>query len=115
MTLDAFRAEVAGWIGRDVDAFACVAWKHEPGGPPETCPLDEAEALSVPRAEYDAAVDDALAAEAPAWAATPDADGEACSLAEMKVVYALAQKLLGFAGAVTASASGRSWTAYRDA
>ena len=51
MTLDAFRAAAAGYIGRQPDALAVVAWKHEPGGPPEACDLAEAAALSVPRAE----------------------------------------------------------------
>ena len=115
MTLDAFRAEAAGWLGRDADAFACVAWKHEPGRAPERCPLGDAEALSVPRAEYDAARDDAAARSAPAWAATPEAEGTPCTVGEMAVVYALAQKLLGFTGAVVASPSGRSWTVFRDA
>ncbi len=118
MTLDAFRAEAAGWLGRTPDGLTCVAWKHEPGSRPTTCPLAEADALSVPRAEYDAAVDDAAAAEAPSWAVTLDADGgdsEPCTLHEVKVVYLLAQKLLGFCGAVQPSASGRSWTLYREA
>ena len=113
MTLDDFRAEAADWIGRD--ALPCVAWKHEPGGPPEACPLGDADALSVPRAEYDAATDDAAAAEAPPWAATPDATGEPCSLHEVKVVYLLAEKLLGFGGAVQPSVTGRSWVLYREA
>ncbi len=118
MTLDAFRAEAAGWLGRTPDGLACIAWRHEPGCRPEACPLADADALSVPRAEYDADLDDAAAAEAPAWAATPDADArgtEACTLHEVKVVYLLAQKLLGFCGAVQPSSSGRSWTLYREA
>lgn len=117
MTLEAFRAEVAGWLGRDADGFACVAWRHDPGAALEECALDEADALSVPRAEYEPVRDDAAAAEAPSWAATPDADGgsaEPCTVGEMAVVYALAQKLLGFTGAVQASSSGKSWTVYRE-
>ena len=114
MTLDAFRAEAARWLERDPDAFACVAWRHEPGRPPEACALGDADALSVPRAEYDAAADGPLAAEAPAWAATPEPEGAPCSLGEMKVVYALAERLLGFRGAVVASASRRAWVAYRE-
>lgn len=117
MTLDAFHAEVAGWLRRDADGLTMLAWKHEPGGPPEACGLGEADALSVPRAEYAPAVDDVAAAEAPAWAATPDPDAgrtEPLSLHEMKVVYALAERLLGWRGAVVASPSGRAWTAYRE-
>ena len=117
MTLDAFRAEAAGWLGRAPDGLAMLAWRHEPGQRPEPCALAEADALSVPRAEYDAARDDALAAEAPSWAATPDADAgttEPVTLHEMQVVYLLAQKLLGWSGAVVASPSGKAWTAFRE-
>lgn len=117
MTLDAFRAEVAGWLGRAPEAFACVAWKHDPGAALQECDLEDADALSVPRAEYDATVDDPAAAETPWWATTPDAEAgttEPCSLHEMKVVYVLTQKLLGWRGAVTASSSGKSWNVYRE-
>ena len=116
-TLDAFRGEAAHWIGREADAFACVAWKHDPGSPLTECDLEEADALSVPRAEYAPETDDPAAAETPWWARTPDApaDGaEPCTLHEMKVVYVLTQKLLGWRGAVTASSSGKSWNVYRE-
>ena len=117
MTTDEFRAEAAGWVGREPDGLAVLAWRHEPGRPPEVCELADADALSVPRAEYDAGRDDALAAEAPAWAATPEPDAgatEPATLHEVKVVYLLAQKLLGFHGAVQPSASGRSWVLHRE-
>ena len=117
MTLDAFRAEAAGWLGRDADGLAMTAWHHPPGQAPAPCALADADALSVPRAEYEPARDDALAAEAPGWAATPDpaAGGtEPLTLHEMKVVYALLERLLGWRGAVVASPSGRAWTAYRE-
>ena len=107
MTLDEFRAEAAGWIGRPVDAFDCSAWVHEPGARPRMCPLSEADALSIPRAEFN-----------PADEAPPptrdEPSGEPCTLHEVKVVYLLAQKLLGFRGAVQPSASGQSWNLYRD-
>ena len=121
MTLDEFRAEAAGWIGRPVDAFDCTAWAHEPGQRPRMCPLAEADALSVPRAEF--------SDEAPGSAASGDADrlappvagskggepkGEPCTLHEVKVVYVFAQHVLGFRGAVVPSESGRSWNLYRD-
>ena len=121
MTLDEFRAEAAGWIGRPVDDFDCTAWVHEPGQRPRMCPLADADALSVPRAEY---VDEA--ADAPAdgpptgsasgrGAATAEGSkGEPCTLHEVKVVYVLAQHVLGFRGAVQPSESGRSWNLYRD-
>ncbi len=110
MTLDEFRAEAAGWLGRPVDDFGCTAWVHEPGQRPRMCPLTEADALSVPRAEYQEP-DGASTPRAPLDAAP---SGEPCTLHEMKVVYLLAQKILGFRGAVQPSTSGRSWNAYRD-
>ena len=116
-TLDAFRAEAAGWLGRAPDGLAALAWRHEPGRPPEPCALADADALSLPRAEYDPAADDAPAAEAPAWAATPEPDAagtEPVTLDEMRVVYALAERLLGWHGAVVASSSRRAWTAFRE-
>ena len=118
MTLEAFRTEAAGWLGRQPDELVLLAWKHDPGGPPESCSLEEAAALSVPRAEYDAARDDGLAAEAPSWAATPEpkAGGtEPCTLHEVQVVYTLAKHALGWGGAVVASSSGRAWNLFREA
>lgn len=118
MTLDAFRTEAAGWLGRDAEDLVVLAWKHDPGGPPEACSLDEAVALALPRAEYDPGQDDGVATEAPAWAATPEplANGtEPCSLHEVMVVHTLAQHVLGWSGAVVASSSGRSWNLYREA
>ena len=118
MTLESFRAEAAGYLGRPPDELAILAWKHDPGCPPEPCALDEAVALSVPRAEYDAARDDDLADQAPSWAATPEPDGgaaEACTLHEVQVVYTLARHALGWSGAVVPSPSGRAWTLYREA
>ena len=110
MTLDAFRAEAAGWIGRPVDAFDCTAWVHEPGQRPRKCLLLEADALSIHRAEHQPGGD---ASDPPALVGdTPS--GEPCSLHEVKVVYLLAQKLLGFRGAVLPSVSGASWNLYRD-
>ena len=113
MTLAAFRAEAAGWIGRGPDGLVALAWRHEPGRPPEPCALADADALSLPRAEYDAGRDDAAAAAGPVWAATPDPNArgtEPVTLHEMRVVHLLADKLLGWRGAVVASPSGRSWT-----
>ena len=109
MTLDEFRAEAAGWIGRPVGQFACTAWAHLPGQRPRMCPLADADALSVPRAEHRPG--DAASAP-PAAGAAPE--GEPCTLHEVQVVYVLAQHLLGFRGAVQASESGRSWNLYRD-
>ena len=117
MTLDDFRAEAAGWLGREPDGLTVLAWRHEPGRPPEPCDLADADALSLPRAEYDAERDDAAAADAPAWAATPDPDTgatEPVTLHETQVVHLLAEKLLGWCGAVVASPSGRSWTVTRE-
>ena len=118
MTLDEFRAEAAGWIGRPVDAFDCTAWAHLPGQRPRMCPLADADALSVPRAEF---LDDEAGAAAsgdrlaPLDARRPGAlSGEPCTLHEVKVVYVLAQHVLGFRGAVVPSESGRSWNLYRD-
>ena len=110
MTLDEFRAEAAGWIGRPVADFACTAWLHEPGQRPRMCPLAEADALSVPRAEFEPDPD------APPDRAPMDAgpEGEPGTLHEVKVVYVLAQHVLGFRGAVQPSATGRSWNLYRD-
>ena len=110
MTLDEFRAEAAGWIGRPVDQFECTAWLHEPGQRPQKCPLSQADALSVPRAEYEPAPDE------PARLAVTESEtkGEPCTLHEVKVVYVLAKHVLGFQGAVLPSESGRSWNLYRD-
>lgn len=110
MTLDEFRAEAAGWIGRPADAFDCTAWVHEPGQRPRMCSLADADALSVPRAEYDATDE----APVPGVSLDRTPAGEPCTLHEMKVVYLLAQKLLGFRGAVQPSASGQSWNVCRD-
>ena len=118
MTLDAFRTEAAGWLGRQPDELALLAWKHDPGGPPEACELAEAAALSVPRAEYAADRDDALAAEAPSWAATPEpeaGDTQPCTLHEVQVVYTLAKHALGWGGAVVPSSDGRTWVLHREA
>ena len=117
MTLDAFRAEAARYLGRQPDELAVVAWRHDPGRPPEACELAEAVALAVPRAEHDAARDDPAAAEAPAWATTPEptADGtEPCTLHEVQVIYTLARHALGWGGAVTPSSAGRSWVVHRE-
>ncbi|MGB3544396.1 hypothetical protein [Rubrivirga sp.] len=109
MTLDEFRSETAGWLDRAEDDFECVAWKHEPGRRPEECALEDADALSVPRAEA-ADLEDGTAS-APAG---QEPVAGSCTLAEMKVVYRLAQLLLGFRGAVQPSANGTSWNVYRD-
>ena len=109
MTLDEFRAEAAGWIGRPVDRFDCTAWAHPPGQRPHMCPLEDADALSIPRAEFEPADGTArlaVSADVP--------DGEPCTLHEVKVVYVLAQHVLGFRGAVQPSESGESWNLYRD-
>ena len=109
MTLDEFRSETAGWLDRAEDDFACIAWKHEPGRRPEKCPLEAADALSVPRAEHDA-----LEGGPDGVSAGGEPVAGACTLAEMEVVYRLAQLLLGFRGAVQPSVNGRSWNVYRD-
>ncbi len=109
MTLDAFRAEAAGWIDRPVEQFACTAWIHPPGERPHQCPLAEADALSIPRAEYEPGDGDPAR---PPSRDTPD--GQPCTLHEVKVVYVLAQHVLGFRGAVQPSESGASWNLYRD-
>lgn len=109
MTLDEFRSETAGWLSRADGDFACIAWKHEPGRRPEECALEDADALSVPRAEYDA-----LEVDPEADSAGREPIAGSCTLAEMKVVYRLAQLLLGFRGAVQPSVNGMSWNVYRD-
>ena len=121
MTLDEFRAEAAGWIGRPVDAFDCTAWVHEPGQRPHMCPLADADALSVLRAEFSDEAPDPTASGGTDRLALPaggsrggESKGEPCTLHEVKVVYVLAQHVLGFRGAVVPSESGRSWNLYRD-